>query len=105
MKTSLKNQWILVTGASRGLGKFLAIEFARAGANVILSGRDAALLDELDFDRSLPREVDAAALAAHMKAPENAAMLRATARDISDGDVESLADAVLATTTHPSEAA
>src|SRR5580698_9982316 len=41
----LKGRTILVTGASSGLGRALAIECARAGATVILSGRNAAKLD------------------------------------------------------------
>lgn len=35
----------LVTGASRGLGAAMATGFARAGAEVILNGRDAATLE------------------------------------------------------------
>ena len=36
----------LVTGASRGIGRAIAIELARHGADVALVGRDAAALDE-----------------------------------------------------------
>lgn len=42
---TLNNQWVLVTGASKGLGKAMALAFAEAGANLILSGRNAADLD------------------------------------------------------------
>ncbi|HEV7358859.1 MAG TPA: YciK family oxidoreductase [Steroidobacteraceae bacterium] len=41
----LKGRVILVTGASSGLGRALAIGCARAGASVILSGRNSAKLD------------------------------------------------------------
>src|SRR4051794_6463369 len=34
----------LITGASRGLGRALAVELARRGWNLILDGRDAARL-------------------------------------------------------------
>ena len=36
----------LITGASRGIGRGIAVEFARQGANVALVGRDAAALAE-----------------------------------------------------------
>ena len=41
----LKGRAILITGAGSGLGRALAIECARAGASVILSGRNGAKLD------------------------------------------------------------
>lgn len=37
---------VLITGASRGIGKHLALEFAKRGANVALIARDKALLLE-----------------------------------------------------------
>ena len=36
----------LVTGASRGIGRAIAVEFARRGADVALLGRDVAALEE-----------------------------------------------------------
>ena len=42
---SLRGRAILITGAGSGLGRALAIECARAGASVILSGRNGAKLD------------------------------------------------------------
>ena len=41
---SLENKNILITGASSGIGKVCAIECARAGANLILLGRDTERL-------------------------------------------------------------
>jgi NAD(P)-dependent dehydrogenase (short-subunit alcohol dehydrogenase family) len=38
---------ILITGAGSGFGRALAIECARAGANVIVSGRNQAKLDKI----------------------------------------------------------
>jgi NAD(P)-dependent dehydrogenase (short-subunit alcohol dehydrogenase family) len=43
----LKNRTILITGASDGIGKALAIESARLGAQVILHGRNTAKLEKV----------------------------------------------------------
>jgi NAD(P)-dependent dehydrogenase (short-subunit alcohol dehydrogenase family) len=43
----LKGRVILITGAGSGLGRALAIGCARAGAGVILSGRNSAKLDRV----------------------------------------------------------
>ncbi len=43
----LKNRIILITGASDGIGKALAIESARLGAQVILHGRNTAKLESV----------------------------------------------------------
>jgi NAD(P)-dependent dehydrogenase (short-subunit alcohol dehydrogenase family) len=40
----------VVTGAGRGIGKAIALAFARAGANLVLAGRDAATLDATASD-------------------------------------------------------
>ena len=44
---SLKDQWILITGASKGLGREMALLFSEAGANLILTARTAELLEGL----------------------------------------------------------
>jgi NAD(P)-dependent dehydrogenase (short-subunit alcohol dehydrogenase family) len=43
----LAGRVILITGAGSGLGRALAVESARAGATVILSGRNGAKLDRV----------------------------------------------------------
>src|SRR5580658_9723812 len=43
----LAGRVIMITGASGGFGRALALECARAGASVILSGRNSAKLDRL----------------------------------------------------------
>ena len=43
---SLKNKNILVTGASSGIGRAVAIECSKAGANITITGRDLERLNE-----------------------------------------------------------
>ena len=45
---SLDNQTALVTGASRGIGQAIAVALAQAGAEVIITGRDRASLEETE---------------------------------------------------------
>lgn len=46
-KELLRNQVIVITGASSGFGKGAAMEFARAGANLVLAARRTELIEEL----------------------------------------------------------
>lgn len=47
---SLEDKHILVTGASSGIGRSIAIECARMGAHLYLTGRDERrLLETLTF--------------------------------------------------------
>jgi short-subunit dehydrogenase len=43
----LKNQVVVITGASSGFGRGCALEFAKRGANLVLAARRSTLLDEL----------------------------------------------------------
>ncbi|MGF7150153.1 gluconate 5-dehydrogenase [Sphingomonas zeicaulis] len=43
---SLEGRTAMITGASRGLGKAIALGFAEAGASLILAARDAGKLEE-----------------------------------------------------------
>src|SRR4051812_46891355 len=43
----MNNRWAVITGASSGIGKALAFEFARNGFNVLLIGRNEAALAEV----------------------------------------------------------
>lgn len=51
---SLKGRVALVTGGSRGLGRAMALGFARAGADVVVASRDGAACEE--FAREIERE-------------------------------------------------
>lgn len=46
MDLGLKGKIAIVTGASRGIGRAIAIELAREGCDVAIAGRDAAKLEE-----------------------------------------------------------
>jgi NAD(P)-dependent dehydrogenase (short-subunit alcohol dehydrogenase family) len=76
----LKDRVILVTGASRGIGRVAALTFAAHGATIVLHGRDVAALENvydeietngharpaaipLDLDKATTRDYDALAYA------------------------------------------
>src|SRR5262245_19646344 len=44
----LKDRLALVTGASRGLGRAMALALAREGAHVVVTARTSGALEELD---------------------------------------------------------
>jgi NAD(P)-dependent dehydrogenase (short-subunit alcohol dehydrogenase family) len=58
----LAGRVILITGASGGLGKALALECARAGAGVILSGRNQSKLERI-YDEIVALEAPQPAIA------------------------------------------
>ena len=39
-RTSIRNKVVVITGSSKGIGKAIALEFSKAGAQVILNGRN-----------------------------------------------------------------
>ena len=45
MFTSIAGRSVIVTGGSKGIGKGIASVFAKAGANVLIVGRDQGGLD------------------------------------------------------------
>ncbi|MHB8341373.1 MAG: SDR family NAD(P)-dependent oxidoreductase, partial [Mycobacteriales bacterium] len=47
MPASLTGKLALVTGASRGIGRAIALGFAAAGADVALAARDAVTLGQV----------------------------------------------------------
>jgi 3-oxoacyl-[acyl-carrier protein] reductase len=74
---SLEGKTALVTGASRGIGRAIAVELARAGASVVVgfrSGKDEA--------EALAAEIGARAVQADVSSAEDAARLVEEAGDV-----------------------
>tara|TARA_B110000014_G_scaffold229911_1_gene191075 strand:+ start:330 stop:1160 length:831 start_codon:yes stop_codon:yes gene_type:complete len=49
----LKNKKVLITGGARGIGKQIALEFARKGADVIICDSDKSFLNENEFKENI----------------------------------------------------
>lgn len=58
MKDLMKDKVVVITGASSGIGKALAMEYAERGANIVMSARNKERLDQAAEDvRSLGTKV------------------------------------------------
>jgi NAD(P)-dependent dehydrogenase (short-subunit alcohol dehydrogenase family) len=74
----LAGKVIIVTGASRGIGRAIALHIARDGAKVVLAARDAATLSKV-VDEITKRGGEATSFAADLRLPEvPAAVVEAT---------------------------
>lgn len=61
---NLKNKWVLITGASRGIGRLSAIFMAKQGCNLVLHSRNA------EHSRSILEEVKALGVEAYCVSAE-----------------------------------
>jgi short-subunit dehydrogenase len=66
-----KNKVIVITGASSGIGKALAEEFAKHGANVVLGARQYVTLCEITADLESKYQVKALAVQADVSKEED----------------------------------
>ncbi len=74
---SLEGKLALVTGGSRGIGRAIALELARAGAEVVVGYRSGA-----DEANAVAREIGGRAVQADVADPEQAARLVGEAGDL-----------------------
>ena len=74
---SLEGKRALVTGASKGIGRAIAAELARAGAEVVVGYRTGA-----EEAEALARELEGSAVQADVSSPEEAARLVEQAGDV-----------------------
>src|SRR5271156_2297905 len=82
---------VLVTGASRGIGRAIAIEFARRGHRVIGTARDPRSLEDLDLDQRLALDVtDDASVAAAFAAAGDVDIVIVNPADIFYAAVEAI---------------
>jgi 3-oxoacyl-[acyl-carrier protein] reductase len=90
---SLEGKTALVTGASRGIGRAIAAELARAGASVVVGYRTGR-----EESEALAQEIDGRAVQADVSVPEEAARLveEAGAIDILVNNAGLTRDGVLA---------
>ncbi|GAA2163090.1 SDR family oxidoreductase [Actinomadura napierensis] len=89
MRTGLQGKTALITGASRGIGKAIAVALAAEGANVVISSRKQESLDAVAEEiRAASPEVGVLPKAAHVgHADEAAACVDAAVAEFGGVDV------------------
>ncbi|MEZ4698987.1 MAG: SDR family oxidoreductase [Rhodothermales bacterium] len=75
MDLHLQGKTALITGASRGIGKAIALQLAREGCRLVLCARDAGRLDEAARDIASETGADVATVAADITNPDAPARL------------------------------
>jgi uncharacterized protein len=75
--TSINTSVVLITGASSGIGKGFAEQFAKDGYHVVLAARSVAKLESIAADLRSKYKVNATVIAADLEAADGAAKLHA----------------------------
>lgn len=84
----LKDRTAIVTGASRGIGPYIARALAKEGANLVLAARSAEALAKLAQEITTEYEVQAVAVPTDLTDPSSqAALIEATERKFGGVDV------------------
>ena len=63
-------KWVIITGATSGIGKALAFEFAAGGFSLLLTGRDSLRLEEVANECSSKHDVATQVLATDLSTQE-----------------------------------
>lgn len=87
MTTRIKTYgpWVVVTGASDGIGRAFAMQLAKSGLNVILSARRARVLEELAVDIERMHHVETLVVAGDLGAREGIEGLIEATKDLDVG--------------------
>jgi len=80
MRTLFENRWVLVTGASSGLGYELARRLAEHGAHVVLTARSRERLDDAATDLARVNGIQTRVVPADLARPDGAEALLAGVR-------------------------
>jgi short-subunit dehydrogenase len=72
---TLKNKIVIITGASSGIGRSLAAEFAKRGANLVLASRQFVTLCEIAQDLEKQYVIRAIAVQCDVAHPEDCELL------------------------------
>src|SRR5579862_9466886 len=81
MSVVFANRWVLVTGASSGLGEEIAKRLAQRGAHLVLSARREERLKNLAADLTRVNGTRAEVIAADLSEPDGAERLLSAVRE------------------------
>ena len=92
MEINLKNKTAWVFGGSRGIGRSIAVELAKAGANILLIARNKSALNKVFSEVSEKMYKDAQAQGAQAEASADKSEGDPKKDDVKDADYEVVDD-------------